>query len=264
MLDYDALGSLLKETGGVVIGYSGGVDSTLLAVAATEVLGEQAVCVLVESCLNPEAEMDDAVANAENLGLNLVRLQVDALGIEHVPENKSDRCYHCKMAIFTRLVKIASERGIECVLDGANADDESDYRPGSVATRELGVRSPLKELGFTKERIRAISREQGLPTWNKPSYACLASRVPYGTPLTYELLEQIDRAEQVLRNLGFTQFRVRHHGNLARIELMQIEMDKMIIPGVRQLVLGEFNALGYKYVSMDLAGYRTGSMNETL
>lgn len=264
MQDYEALKSLLKETGGVVIGYSGGVDSTLLAVAATEVLDGRAVCVLVESCLNPQVEMDEAVTNAEKLGLNLVRLEVDALSIEHVPENKSDRCYHCKMAIFTRLIAIARQRGIENVMDGANADDENDYRPGSVATRELGVRSPFKELGFTKEKIRAISRELRLPTWNKPSYACLASRVPYGTQLTRELLEQIDQAELVLRGLGFTQFRVRHHGALARIELIQIEMDKMLIPSVRQLVLREFNALGYKYVAMDLAGYRTGSMNETL
>lgn len=264
MQNYDRLKLLLGEMGGVVIGYSGGVDSTLLAKAATDVLGERAVCVTIESCLNPGFEVDEALSLAETLGLNLVRLKVDVFDLEHVSDNDAERCYHCKKALFSKMVEIAKERGIPYVVDGSNADDERDYRPGSRATAELGVRSPLKELGFTKDQVRAMSREIGLPTWDKPSYACLASRVPYGTPLTAALLQQIEEAESVLRDLGFHQFRVRHHGDLARIELMPTEMEKLTAPETRSHVVREFRSIGYKYVAMDLAGYRTGSMNEVL
>ena len=248
----------------VAIGYSGGVDSTLLAKAATDALGEQSLCILVDSPLTPTSEIDEAIALADEFGFNLLRLQVNALEFDGVADNSPDRCYFCKRAIFSKIIAVAKERGLQWVLDGSNADDDSDYRPGARAINELGVRSPLKELGFTKERVRAISRQIGLPTWSKPSYACLASRIPYGTPLTPDVLKRVEDAETVLRRTGFRLFRVRHHGNVARIEVMPLEMEKLLNPAVREHVLSEFKALGYRYVTLDLAGYRTGSMNETL
>jgi len=264
MRDYEKLKALLAEMGGVVIGYSGGVDSTLVAKAATDALGERAVSVLVESCLVPASELEEAVTTAEELGLNLVRIKADPLAADRVAQNDPNRCYHCKNAVFLMIREVADQRGLSYVLDGANVDDESDYRPGAKAVEELGVRSPLKELGFDKEQIRAISRDIGLPTWNKPSYACLASRVPYGTRLTEETLKQIESAESVLRALGLRQFRVRHHGDTARIEVMPLDMEKVITAAVREHIVRELRALGYRYVSLDLAGYRTGSLNEAL
>lgn len=261
---YEQLKSLLAETGGVVIGYSGGVDSTLLAKAATDALGHRAVCVLIESCLVPERDTAEAVGIADRFGFNLIRIREDVLSIDGVPENDPDRCYHCKKALFGQIAAIAREMGIAVVADGANVDDEGDYRPGSRATAELGVRSPLKELGLGKAEIRQISREIGLPTWNKPAYACLASRVPYGVRLTPEILTRVERAEAVLRELRFGQFRVRHHGDLARIELTEEDLSRVMQPDVREAVVRDLKALGYAYVSLDLTGYRTGSMNEVL
>lgn len=264
MIDYAVIKSRLAMMGGVVVGYSGGVDSTLLAKAATDALGQKAVCVLIETQMMPEAEVIEAVESAQELGLNLIRISVDALAIAGVPENSPDRCYHCKKALFSKLLDIARERGLPYVIDGSNADDNADYRPGSRASAELGVRGPFQEMGLTKERIRAISREVGLATWNKPSYACLASRIPYGTYLTSELLRQVEGAEAVLRSLGFQQFRVRSHGEVARIELMPLEMGKIVDPAVREHIVRELRSLGYSYVALDLVGYRMGSMNEVL
>jgi uncharacterized protein len=264
MPEYKDLVAAIAEMGGVVVGYSGGVDSTLVARAATDALGERAVCVLIDSCLIPRSEIDEAVSQAAGLGLNLVRIKADALAIENVPENEPDRCYHCKLAVFSKMVDIAKAQGLECVLDGTNADDESDYRPGGRATRELAIRSPLKELRISKEQVRAMSRELGLVTWDKPSYACLASRIPYGTRLTREVLGQVEAAESILREMGFRQCRVRHHGDIARIELLPEEMETILAADLRNLVIHRFRALGYGYVALDLAGYRTGSMNEPL
>ncbi len=264
MEDYERLKSLIREMGGVVIGYSGGVDSTLVAKAATDALGDRAVCVVVESCMMAESEVEEAVAQAEALGLNLVRYRADALADPNVQQNPTDRCYHCKKGEFGSMVEIARERGLACVLDGTNADDTSDYRPGTRATAELGVRSPLRELGFGKEHIRAISKEIGLLTWNKPSRACLASRVPYGTRLTPELLKRIESAEAALAEVGFMQFRVRHHGKTARIEVPEEDIARAARGDIRRRIVGEFKKLGYTYVTLDLAGYRTGSLNEAL
>lgn len=264
MAEYERLVAAIAEMGSVVVGYSGGVDSTLVAKAATDALGERAVCVLIDSCLIPRSEIDEAVSQASALGLNLIRIKTDALAIENVPDNEPDRCYHCKLAVFSKMVEVAKLQGLDCVLDGTNADDEADFRPGAQATRELGIRSPLKELRITKEQVRAMSRELGLATWDKPSYACLASRVPYGTPLTREVLGQVEAAESILHELGFRQCRVRHHGDIARIELAPEEMEAILAADSRNLVIHRFRALGYGYVALDLAGYRTGSMNEPL
>lgn len=264
MNDYQRLKTLIARMSGVVVAYSGGVDSTLLAKAATDALGIRAVCVLIESCLVPGVELEEAISQAEELGLHLVRLPVDVLEVDGVQDNEPDRCYHCKRALFTKLVDIARQRDFPYVIDGSNADDEDDFRPGSRALVELAVRSPFKELGYTKEQIRAISREIGLPTWNKPSYACLASRVPYGTELTEDVLGRVELAEQVIRSLGFSQFRVRHHGDIARIEVLPADMERLNESGTRDQVVRALSEIGYNYVTLDLAGYRTGSMNEVL
>ena len=264
MVNYTELKDHIKSLGGVVVGYSGGVDSALVAKAAHNALGGRALAVLVDSCLIARRDVDEAAALAAALGLQFVRICLDPLDVGEVAANPPDRCYHCKLAVFGRLVEIARERGLPWVLDGANADDESDYRPGTAATAQLGVRSPLKELGITKEQVRAISKELGLPTWDKPSSACLASRVPYGTAITAEVLEQVESAENVLRDLGFKQLRVRHHGDIARIEVPSDDISRLADEETRNTVARELRSLGYRYVTVDLMGYRVGSLNEQL
>ncbi|MGQ9455558.1 MAG: ATP-dependent sacrificial sulfur transferase LarE [Armatimonadota bacterium] len=261
---YEDLKALVRETEGAVIGYSGGVDSTLVAKAATEALGDRAICVLVESPLVSSSEIKTAVSQAEKLGLNLVRISMDVLANPMVSRNEPDRCYHCKRAVFSRLIEVAREREVKCVFDGTNIDDVIDYRPGLRALAELGVRSPLRELGIGKKLSREISRYLGLPTWNRPSRACLASRVPYGVALSAELLRRIERAEDVLEGLGFDHCRVRHHGDTARIELVGDDIARAVVPEIRQKLVAEMKALGYVYVVLDLEGYRVGSLNEVL
>lgn len=260
----DKLEDILAEMGSALITYSGGVDSTFLLGAAKRVLEDKVVALTARSSTYPASELGEALQIAKELGVRHLVVDSEELDIPGFRENPPDRCYYCKTELFTKAFSVAGEQGMGYVCDGSNADDEGDYRPGMRAACDLGVRSPLKEAGLTKEEIRISSRRMGLPTWDKPALACLSSRFPYGETITPEKLSMVERAEAFLRSLGYRQLRVRHHDAMARIELAPEELEKFMKSGQADKVAAELKALGYTYVTVDLEGYRTGSMNEVL
>jgi uncharacterized protein len=260
----DHLKKTLCDMGAVLVAYSGGVDSTFLAVTAHEVLGKNSLAVFAASPVAPPMEKEEAEALAHNIGLRFKIIESSEMSNPDFVANPPERCYYCKRELFSELKPIAQAEGLKWIADGTNADDLSDFRPGRKASAEAGIRSPLLEAGLTKAEIRQLSHAQGLPTWDRPASPCLASRIPYGIPVTAETLNKIARGEQYLHSLGLRQLRLRHHGDIARIELDPEDMDKIIKPEIRQDIVKHLKALGYKYVTLDLTGYRIGSLNEVL
>ena len=247
-----------------MIAFSGGVDSTFLAAIARQELGDRAIAVTALSPTYPQHEQKEAGELASQLGIRHETVESNELEIPGFADNPVNRCYFCKSELFSILKQVAQRHGIKAVADGTNADDLSDYRPGRQAAKEHGIVSPLLAAGLTKAEIRALSRKMKLPTAEKPAFACLASRFPYGTKITGEKLAAIDRVESRLRKLGFRQFRVRHHGNVARIEVEPKDIPTLALADVRAQVIHEAKEAGFTYVALDLEGYRTGSMNEVL
>jgi len=261
---WDHLRSLLCEMRTVLLAYSGGVDSSVLLRAAAEALGQHLIAVTAVSETYPAEELQLAKRFTSSLGVRHRILQTEELSREEFARNAEDRCYHCKQELFGKLRKIADAEGIPWILDGSNTDDQRDFRPGRRAAGEFSVRSPLAETGLSKQEIRDLARRLNLPMWDKPSLACLSSRIPYGTRITPALVKNIHAAEEVVRSLGIRQVRVRHHGETARIEVDREDLIRLVSEDAKRMIVDSFKALGYAYVCLDLEGYRTGSMNEVI
>ena len=259
-----ALYSALRDLPSLIVAYSGGVDSAYLAYAATQVLGDRALCVTADSPSYPERHRALALRLARDFGFNHQIIHTAEMDRPEYRANPANRCYFCKHELYTQLSALARERGIPVIADGANADDRGDYRPGRQAAREFGVHSPLDDAELTKDEIRELSRRAGLPTWDEPASACLSSRIPYFSEVTDEKLRMIERAESVLRDLGFRVCRVRHHDTIARLELGPEEIARALEPDMSALIDRALRAIGYAHVTIDLRGYRLGSLNDAL
>ncbi|QEK13367.1 ATP-dependent sacrificial sulfur transferase LarE [Crassaminicella thermophila] len=261
---YTNLKNIIKNFKKVAIAFSGGVDSTFLAKVCKDTLDENAIAITIHAAIHSNREIEEAKALAKKIGIKHILLEKDVLELNAFKQNPNNRCYLCKKEIFTQIKEIAKNNGIDYVLDGSNLDDLGDYRPGLKALEELDIKSPLKEAKLKKEEIRILSKQLNLPTWQKPAFACLATRFPYGEMITKEKLKKVEQAENYLMDLGFKQFRVRYHENMARIEVDPEERVKFFDISFMDQVSEKFKSFGFKYVSLDLQGYKMGSMNATI
>lgn len=260
----DALKTRLRELGSVAVAYSGGVDSNFLLKVATETLRDNAIAITVHAMMHSSREIEEACTYAKEFGIRHIVLNVDKFEVDEFIKNTPQRCYHCKKAVFTNIKKVAKENNIKYVVDGTNLDDLGDYRPGLKALSELEIVSPLKDVGLTKSDIRALSKEMNLKTFKKPAFACLATRIPYGTEITNHRLRMIEKSEEYLVDLGFSQFRVRVHDNIARIEVEKDEINKFFNDDILERTNNKLKEIGFKFVTLDIGGYKMGSMNEGL
>ncbi len=261
---YAHLNRIISRAGSAVVAFSGGVDSAFLLKVCHDVLKKNVLAVTARSETLPVRELKEAKELAEKMIVDHVIIDTEELKLPGFSDNPPNRCYMCKSELFSKAKRIAEKHNINRVFDGCNADDKSDFRPGRVAAREMGIRSPLEEAGLTKAEIRSLSKMLNLPTWDKPSFACLSSRFPYHSKITIETLRQVEHAENYLWQLGMRVFRVRHHDTIARLELGKKEMQLLRDSDLRDRIVQYFKAIGYKYIALDLEGYRTGSMNDTL